>query len=207
MRIIRLPSGTRRPAGGEPDSVRNGASAPPTLAPSTSASASGTGRACAAASDITSSTIDRLECTSHDTATAAMKPSTGSPASPVSSERNSAESFSGAAASPIWTSASSMKPRPMKMRATPRARSASVDMNSSTPSATSTVHSHFTSSENTCATTAEPTSAPRMTASASGSAISPRAANEASSKVVAVELCSTPVTPMPAQKAAMRVRA
>src|SRR6476619_2864632 len=66
----------------------------------------------------------------------------------------------------MCTSASSMKPRPIKMRATPRARSASVDMNSSTPSATSTVHSHFTSSENTCATTAEPTSAPRMTAPA-----------------------------------------
>jgi hypothetical protein len=39
------------------------------------------------------------------------------------------------------------------------------------------------------------------------SAISPRAANGANGKVVAVELCSTPVTPMPAQNAAMRVRA
>ena len=92
----------------------------------------------------------------------------------------------------------------MKMRATPRARSASVDMNTSTPSATSTVHSHFTSNENTCATIAEPTSAPSMTASASGSAIRPRAANEASSSVVAVELCRMPVTPMPARKAPMR---
>ena len=81
----------------------------------------------------------------------------------------------------MCTSASSMKPSPMKMRATPRALSASVDMNTSTPMATSTLHSHLISSENTCATMAEPTSAPSTTASASGSAIRPRAANEASS--------------------------
>ena len=93
------------------------------------------------------------------------------------------------------------------MRATPRALSASVDMNTSTPMATSTLHSHFTSSENTCATIAEPTSAPSTTASASGSAIRPRAANEASSIVVAVELCRMPVMPTPAKNAPMRVRA
>ena len=207
VRITRLPSGTRRLAGGEADSVTNGASEPPTLAPRTSASASGTGNACAAASDITSSTIERLEWTSHEIATAAMKPSTGSPARPVSSDRNSGESRSGAAALPMCTSASSIRPRPMKMRATPRARSASVDMNTSTPIATSTVQSHFTSKENTCATIAEPTSAPRMTASASGSAIRPRPANEASSIVVAVELCRMPVTPIPARNAPIRVRA
>ena len=80
-------------------------------------------------------------------------------------------------------------------------------MNTSTPSATSTVHSHFTSSENTCATMAEPTSAPSTTASAIGSAIRPRAANEASSIVVAVELCRMPVMPTPARNPPMRVRA
>ena len=63
------------------------------------------------------------------------------------------------------------------------------------------------SSENTCATIAEPTSAPSTTASASGSAIRPRAANEASSMVVAVELCRMPVMPTPAKNAPMRVRA
>ena len=93
------------------------------------------------------------------------------------------------------------------MRATPRARSASIDMKMSTPSATSTVQSHFTSSEKTCATSAEPTSAPSTTASAIGSAISPRAANEASSMVVAVELCRIPVMPTPAMNPPMRVRA
>ena len=45
-----------------------------------------------------------------------------------------------------------------------------------------------------------------MTASASGSAIRPRPAKEASSKAVAVELCRMPVTPMPAKNALMRVR-
>ncbi len=73
--------------------------------------------------------------------------------------------------------------------------------NTSTPIATSTVQNHFTSKENTCATIAEPTSAPRMTASASGSVIRPRPANEASSSVVAVELCRMPVTPIPAKNA------
>ena len=86
-RMMRLPSGTRRAAGGEPASESRGASAPPTLAPRTSARASGTGNAPAAASDITSSTTDRLECTSQVIPAATRNPRIGSPASPVSIER------------------------------------------------------------------------------------------------------------------------
>ena len=204
--MTRLPNGTRRAAGGDPDNERRGAIAPPTLAPSTSASASGCGSTCAAASAITSSTIDRLECTSQVIAAATRKPRIGSPASPVSIDRIVSDSLSGAAAPARCDSASSMQPRPIEMRATPRALSASVDRNVNTPNATSNVHSHLMSNEKACAAIDEPTSAPSMTASASGSAIRPRPAKEASRRAVAVELCRMPVTPMPARNALMRVR-
>ena len=92
------------------------------------------------------------------------------------------------------------------MRAMPRALSACEDMKVNTPTATRIVHSHLMSKEKICAATDEPTSAPSMTASASGSAIKPRPAKEASSKAVAVELCRMPVTPMPERNALMRVR-
>jgi len=68
-------------------------------------------------------------------------------------------------------------------------------MKVSTPTPTSNDHSHLMLNENACAAMVEPTSAPSITASAIGSAINPRAANEASSNAVAVELCSRPVRP------------
>ena len=92
----------------------------------------------------------------------------------------------------------------MATRAMARGLSASVAMNRITPAPTSTDHSQVMLNENTCAAMVEPTSAPSITASAIGSAISPRAANEASSSAVAVELCSRPVRPTPATNALPR---
>ena len=57
----KLPSGTRRAAARLPDSMSQGAKAPPRLAPSTSASASGSGTTPASASDMMRRTMATLE--------------------------------------------------------------------------------------------------------------------------------------------------
>ena len=84
LRMMRLPSGTRRAAGGEPESERSGRDRPADIGAKherqRQAAPAPHGRA---ASDITSSTIDRLECTSQVTAVATRKPRIGSPARPA----------------------------------------------------------------------------------------------------------------------------
>ena len=65
--------------------------------------------------------------------------------------------------------------------------------------------SHCRSSDSTWATSVVPTSAPSITASAGAVSTRPRPANEATTKAVAVLLCRTPVTPMPASSAAKRL--
>ena len=72
-------------------------------------------------------------------------------------------------------------------------------LKATTPAITPSAHSHLMSKANTCAISVVPTSAPSITASATGSAISPWPANEESNSAVAVALCSTAVTaaPMP----------
>ncbi len=86
-------------------------------------------------------------------------------------------------------------------RAMPRARSLSRLMNRTTPPATRTDHSHFTSKARIWATTVEPTSAPSIMASAVDRAIRPRPANEPTISAVAVLDCRRLVTANPLKKA------
>ena len=72
--------------------------APPRLAPSTMASAVGSGIRPAAAKDITSSTIDRLECASQVTIAATINASAGSSASAPATTEKAEECLSGSAA-------------------------------------------------------------------------------------------------------------
>ena len=71
----------------------------------------------------------------------------------------------------------------------------------STPKPMSRGDSHDRSSEKSCTTRLVPTSAPSMMASAGASAISFWLTNEPVMSAVALEDCTSPVTPSPARKA------
>jgi hypothetical protein len=74
-----------------------------------------------------------------------------------------------------------------------------------TPKKMSSGESQDRSSEKSCARSAVPTSAPSMIASAAGSAIRFWLTNELVMRAVALDDCTSPVTPMPARKAEPRV--
>ena len=106
---------------------------------------------------------------------------------------------------PMIVSPSSIRPKPIRMRPPPRMWSFSEALNSTTPMNSRAAQIHLISMEYTWATSAVPTSAPSMMASARGNVTSLRLANEASSSAVAVALCSKPVTPTPTANALARL--
>ena len=110
----------------------------------------------------------------------------------------------GSAASTISCSARMIRPRPMNTRPSWPRRVCLRVRKKITPKKISSGDSHDRSRVSTRAISAVPTSAPSMIASAGASAIRPLATKEVASSAVALLLCTSAVTPMPAAKASGR---
>jgi hypothetical protein len=102
-------------------------------------------------------------------------------------------------------SASSIMPSPTPARPRSRQRVASPLENSATPSVIRIGDRIVRLNETSWAISDVPTSAPSMTASAIAVPTKPRAANDAVISAVAVELCSSDVTPRPQPNARNRL--
>ncbi|MCY1428594.1 hypothetical protein D9M71_444840 [compost metagenome] len=107
----------------------------------------------------------------------------------------------GSAAATISCSARMISPRPMNTRPSWPMRVCLRVRKRITPKKISSGDSHDRSRVSTRAISAVPTSAPSMIASAGASAIRPPATKEVVSRAVALLLCTSAVTPMPAAKA------
>ena len=99
----------------------------------------------------------------------------------------------------------SIRPRPMNTRPTRPAVLAWRVTNRITPTRMKTGESHERSTENSTDISAVPTSAPRITASAAGSAIRPWPTKDEVISDVAVLDCTSAVTPMPESAAVKRL--
>ena len=136
--------------------------------------------------------------------------STSSRTSPVSDAKitlTPAASTIGFAATRIHCSAKMMRPSPIRIRPKRPTGVDWRDRNSTTPQKISSGASQERSSDRTTVTSDVPTSAPSITASALAVVTRPWPANAETMSAVAVELWMRPVTPMPAAKAARRLRA
>jgi hypothetical protein len=200
----RLPKATRRPPPGVRALTRRARRALPRFAPSTRQSATGTATTWDAASVAASSTVARLD--QHMTAKSApiSMSSIASPESVAKITRTPCASVMGLVASTTSCSASSMRPRPMATRPSWPAFELRLDRKKITPKRMSSGESQRRSSENACASSAVPTSAPSMMASAAGSAMRFCETNELAIIAVALEDCTSPVTPSPAMNAEKR---
>ena len=123
-----------------------------------------------------------------------------------SSACTAGDSVSGRVAATISCSASVMRPRPIAIRPSRPAVVLSRRMKTTTPPKISSGDSHDRSNEKTTVISAEPMSAPSITASAGAVAIRPWPTKEATIRPVAVLDCTRQVTPMPAPAAAKRLR-
>ena len=102
-------------------------------------------------------------------------------------------------------SASSIRPRPIRMRPKRPSGFDWRETNSTTPTKMNRGDSHDRSNENTTAIRLVPTSAPSITASASGNATSPWPTKEETMRAVAVLDCTSAVTPSPEIAAVQRL--
>jgi hypothetical protein len=176
------------------------------LAPTTRANASAGLTAPPADSDMMKRMMARLECVIHVSIAATTTAIVGSVPSAEMTIFRTLLSRMAPETPPSTESASSIKPRPIQMRPALLMRSLVAVLNRITPTNSPAAQSHLMSKAKTCATSVVPTSAPSMMASAMGSVTRPRPAKDDSSRAVAVELCTMPVTPMPVAKAVMRSR-
>ena len=199
-----LPSGPRRAEGSVP-TAKNGSSAPPILAPTTSATPKAGEIADCAASDMVSSTTARLELESSAMPAATSAARNGSSPSDSSSVCMVSEARIEPATEPISFRASSIRPTPTMTREISCSRVAWPDMKPTTPIRISTGDSQDRSKDSTWATSEEPISAPRMIASKVASVTSLRLAIDEPIRMVAVLLCSVSVMPSPAARAAKRL--
>ena len=98
-----------------------------------------------------------------------------------------------------------ISPTPIAMRPIWPARVALRDRCRITPTPIATGASHDRSKEKTCTTRLVPTSAPSMIASAGASAIRLAPTKEPTMSAVALEDCTSAVTPTPARNACSRL--
>ena len=133
--------------------------------------------------------------------------SSRSPVSDAKITLTPAASTTGFAASEIHCSENVMSPRPIRMRPKRPIGSACRVRNSTTPTKISNGASHDRSTARNIVTSDVPTSAPSITASAGAVPINPWPANAATISAVAVLLWINPVTPTPANNAAIRFSA
>ncbi len=197
----RLPSATRRAEAGCRLALNQASRPLPMLAPITRPSATGRLIRPAPASVEVSSTAARLE---YDSTANSAPTSTASRVSPASEENSTCmprASVIGSAACTINCRARMIRPRPISTRPIWPTRVCLRERNRQTPSSVSSGDSQERSRVSTRAISAVPTSAPSMIASAVGSAIRPWATKEMASSAVALLLCTSAVTPMPAPKA------
>ena len=201
-RTSRLPSGRRR-ASGEEVCISAG-SAPPRFAPSTSARVSVAPITCVLANDPTTSTMTTLEWHPQVRSAASTTASNGSAASDCTNDRSSGVFSTGASVCCSSARDISISPSPMTARPMLRTRLPLDQRKVSTPHSTSGGAIAATLKESTCATSAVPTLAPSMTASAGASAITPAAVNEVAIRPTAVLLWSSVVMPSPVKNARQR---
>ena len=151
------------------------------------------------------STTARLDHESTANAAPIRMSSSVSPESVAKMTRTPCASVIGLVAVITSCRARSMRPRPTATRPicpifVPRRERKKI-----TPKKMSSGESHDRSSENTCASSALPTSAPSMMASAAVSPIRFCATKELAMRAVALEDCTRPVTPRPARNAEKRL--
>ena len=197
----RLAKGARRAAGGMRSVSTTATSAPPTLAPSTRAKARLVGTTPAMASDTTSRIIATEECAAQVSRAPRKSASSGSPASPASTEARPSDSRSAAEERPIRVSDSSSRPSPTAARPRCLGMGRSQPMKAMTPPRISSGESRCTSNDSACTTRLEPRSAPRMTMRPLAVPTRPCCAKEARISTVAVALCTASATRKPTPKA------
>ena len=150
-----------------------------------------------AASVAVSSTMARLEYETTASTAPIVISSSRSLLSDLSSPLTAADWVSTSVDTVTRRSASSIRPRPIRMRPKRPTLESWREMNSTTPTKMNSGDSQDRSKENTTAIRLVPTSAPSITASASGSAIRPWPTKEETMRAVAVLDCTSAVTPMP----------
>ena len=202
-RTSRLPSGSRRATGLE--AWTSAGIAPPTLAPSTSASASCTPSTCPAASEATNSTIATLEWQAQVRRAATIIAISGSALSAARISRSRGVASTGASVCCIPLSAEIINPSPIAARPMFLTWLPLDQRKIITPASSSGGASRLTSNESIFATMAVPTFAPSITASAGASAITPDSVKDTAISPVAVLLCRRVVMPTPAANDAQRL--
>ena len=197
----RLPSATRRPALPAPAVARSAMRPLPRFAPSTRKSATLRAIRPLATNAAVSSTMARLDQAATLNSAPTSRSSIGSPVSEPRITFTPAAWVSGFVACRIICSARMIRPTPMEMRPIWPMRVPLRDRWRITPPPIASGESHDRSNENSCTTRLVPTSAPSMIASAGASPIRFCDTNELAMSAVALEDCTSAVTPRPARNA------
>ena len=160
---------------------------------------------CANASDITSSTLATLECTTQVTTAPKTMQSTGSPVMAFMNTRMPGAFSAGASVSSRMCSASSISPSPIETRPISLMRERGPVRNATRPMMNRTGATAAILNDRICTISVVPTLAPSMMASAGTRLTRPSDVNELVISAVAVLLWSRAVKPRPAAKAVKRL--